>query len=614
MKINKPDQQLPVTPPTEQKVQIAPELTEVQKKIAIWFPLWLCAAFLLIANLGVAPIKGSEARWMEIVREMFITKDFLHPTINFDPYFDKPLLTYWFIALTSMYNGKVVNEFVSRLPSALAALAALWSVIVIARQFWSTEIARVAAWIFMTCYSFAFWGRLAEADMANLAFSTGAIAWYLAYRKEKSFKGYLVFFLLCFIGAHAKGMATIAVPFLAAFVDMVLSKSFKMHINWKSVLALIIGAAVYMVPFELARMVAPAIAPETQDLIDFDGTVKTSGIALAIRENITRFFAPFDHNDEGFYAYLIHIPRLTIPWSPILILAVIDAFRRRKQLDEPEKWLCWTMIAIFLFFTISGSRRHYYILPIIPFCAIMMSLFISRQAVDAWVEKVKRVILWIFRFIPMDAMIIAIVAGVILALFPSLIPQDYKFLSKMIPQTMISLSAAVFILGMFMFRLRESEETQFAKFMPDRNLAKSIFSIYVIMLLVFVYAIPTASQFRTAKRTFKEMIKKAEQMNVPADNIYFYHKSMGVAVFYLNQKTKIQTVKNLEAVKALRKEKAGQRILLISQHRYFNELPKEELKKMPVTVKEAEFPWDTKKNTRKKYVMRMILPENKKIQ
>lgn len=613
MKVNKPDQQVPVSPPAEQHAPETPQLTENQQKMAMWFPLWICAAFLLIGNLGIAPIHGSESRWLEIVREMFITRDFLHPTINFDPYFDKPLLTYWFIAITSLFNNKIVTEFVARLPSALAALAALMATVSIAKRLWDTEIARLSAWLFMTCYSFAFWGRLAEADMANLAFSTGAIAWYLAYRKEKSFTGYLVFFLLCFIGAHAKGMATIVVPFLAAGIDMLLSKTVKLHINWKSVSALVIGIGVYMIPFELSKMIAPAIPPETQSLIDFDGTVKTSGIALALRENVIRFFAPFDHNDEGFYAYLIHIPRLTIPWSPILILAVIDAFRRCRQFTAPEKWLGWTMIAIFLFFSISGSRRHYYILPIIPFCAILMALFLSRQAIDLWVEKTKRVIMWLFRFLPMEVLVLGIIAGVVLALFPSLIPENYKFLSKLVPQSLISLSAAVFILGMFMFRL-SGPETPFSKFLPDRNLAKSIFSVYVILLLAFVYVIPTASQFRTGKRTLQEMMRRADQMNVSPDNIYFYHGSMNSAVFYLNQNAKIHTIKDVGELDAVRKAKPGQRILLISQHRYFDLIPKDQLKKLPLVVQEHVFPWDNKKNIRKNYAMRMIPPENKKVQ
>lgn len=615
MKVNKPDRQLPVqkSGKGETLSLVEQPLTESQKKVVTWLPLWICAGFLLIANLGVAPAHGSESRWLEVVREMFLTGDYLHPTINFDPYFDKPLLGYWTIVMTSIFNSKVVTEFTARLPSALAALAALAALISIVRRFWSAEIARLSAWIFLTFYSFAFWGRLGEADMVNLAFCTGAVAWYLAYREERSFRGYVGFFLLCFVGAHAKGMATVAVPVLAAGIDMLLSKKVKYHINWKSLLALAIGVCVYLIPFELARVIAPAVAPSTQNLIDFDGTLKTSGISLAIRENIIRYFAPFDHDDEGFYIYLIHIPRLTIPWSPILILAVIDAFRRCKSLTQPEKWLCWTMIAIFLFFSISGSRRHYYILPILPYCAILTALFVDRQAVDLWVEKTKRVILWLFRFLPMEALFLCIFFGVVLMLFPSLVPKEFEVLTKQLPRLLISLSAAVFILGMFMYRLN-GPETPFTRLLPEKNLAKSIFSVYVILLLVFVFLIPTFSQFRTAKRTFQEMVQSAVRMNVPQENVYFFWKPFTDAVFYLGQDRKIQSIPNAEALQSLLKEKEGERILLISQHRYFQRLPEELLKRLPLVVQEQVFPWDSKSNIRKNYAMRMISPVNKKVE
>ena len=322
MKINKPAQQKEIVPSAPAFAPQAPFLTSKKKEsFATWLPLWLCAAFLLFGNLGVQAVNGSESRWLVIAREMFFTGDYLHPTINFEPYFDKPLLTYWFTVFCSLFNGRVVTELTARIPSVLAALAALAAVISIAKRLWDTRTALVAGWIFITFYSFAFWGRLAEADMANEAFSTAAVAWYLAYRGKKSFIGYLVFFLICFIGAHAKGLATIAVPILVVLVDQILNKTIKVHCNWKAFLALAIGVGVYLIPFELSRMIAPAISPATQTVIDGDGTVKTSGIALALRENIIRYFDPFDHK-EPFYSYFIHVPRLTLPWSPILILAV----------------------------------------------------------------------------------------------------------------------------------------------------------------------------------------------------------------------------------------------------------------------------------------------------
>ena len=95
MKINKPAQQKEIGAPTF--TPQLPLLTSKKKEaLAAWLPLWLCAAFLLFGNLGVQAVNGSESRWLVIAREMFFTGDFLHPTINFEPYFDKPLLTYFF--------------------------------------------------------------------------------------------------------------------------------------------------------------------------------------------------------------------------------------------------------------------------------------------------------------------------------------------------------------------------------------------------------------------------------------------------------------------------------------------------------------------------------------
>jgi 4-amino-4-deoxy-L-arabinose transferase-like glycosyltransferase len=47
--------------------------------------------FMFTWALGNRELWATEARWAEVVREMFLTGDFFHPTINGEPYFDKPL-------------------------------------------------------------------------------------------------------------------------------------------------------------------------------------------------------------------------------------------------------------------------------------------------------------------------------------------------------------------------------------------------------------------------------------------------------------------------------------------------------------------------------------------
>src|SRR5436190_3277049 len=58
---------------------------------------WIAAVVVVFWHLGLRSLHGSEDRWAEVTREMFLRKDFFHPTLNGEPYFDKPLLGYWLV-------------------------------------------------------------------------------------------------------------------------------------------------------------------------------------------------------------------------------------------------------------------------------------------------------------------------------------------------------------------------------------------------------------------------------------------------------------------------------------------------------------------------------------
>ena len=111
------------------------------------------------------------------------------------------------------------------------------------------------------------------------------------------------------------------------------------------------------------------------------GTYGESGLHLVFRENVQRFFDPFDHK-EPFYIYFYQLPILFLPWAPVLVIALIAAFQRRRelsQLDYPTRYLLEAGVLIFLFFTASGSRRSYYILPLIPFCTLLCARFLVSE-------------------------------------------------------------------------------------------------------------------------------------------------------------------------------------------------------------------------------------------
>ena len=119
---------------------------------------WATAFVLFFWALGERGLWGSEGRWAEIAREMFLTGDLFHPTINGELYFDKPLFSYWLIALISTVTGRL-NEWTVRIPSAVSGLLGLWATVYIGKKLWSKQVGRTAGWVLLTTYSVLFWAR-----------------------------------------------------------------------------------------------------------------------------------------------------------------------------------------------------------------------------------------------------------------------------------------------------------------------------------------------------------------------------------------------------------------------------------------------------------------------
>ena len=103
-----------------------------------------------------------------------------------------------------------------------------------------------------------------------------------------------------------------------------------------------------------------------------------SGLGLVLRENVLRFFQPFD-NLGPIYTYLVYLPVYTLPWAPCWIIAVWVALRHWRQIVPNSRWLVQGLGLLMLFFTASGSRRSYYVLPLVPFAQLLGAWWITRR-------------------------------------------------------------------------------------------------------------------------------------------------------------------------------------------------------------------------------------------
>src|SRR4051812_11255144 len=94
----------------------------------------LCLAVLpyFVDLSGSSIWDANEAFYVETPREMIERGDYIGPTFNYQPRFNKPVLSYWIVA--GFYKAFGVSVGVQRIPIAIGALAMIMIAFFLARS------------------------------------------------------------------------------------------------------------------------------------------------------------------------------------------------------------------------------------------------------------------------------------------------------------------------------------------------------------------------------------------------------------------------------------------------------------------------------------------------
>ncbi|MFH1671924.1 MAG: hypothetical protein ABIF87_00630 [Pseudomonadota bacterium] len=428
---------------------------------------------------------------------------------------------------------------------------------------------RTAGWILLTTFGVLLWSRTGAADMENLAAIVLAVAWYWSRREKPNFCTYLVFYLICFLGAHNKGLAAVVIPILGVLPDLLKGRRRRALLSVSHFFALAIGCAVYFAPFIYASMTTR------------EG-YQSSGLALVFQENILRYFQPIDHK-EPFYVYLYYLPELLLPWAPLFIAAIAGMLSSLKDMDQKTKWLSVATLLIFLFFTASGSRRVYYILPILPFCALFMAVFLNTETNAGW----KRLGLGL------QTGFFALIA-VIEIVSPAIWPILEKHLGFVPPG---DLTPAVPVVGLLALvplilgRLRPGLPANFTG--SGRNAAHLIIAATILMGGFFCWQQESLEAYRSERPFAMELKARAAELS-PKD-IAFYGKVYTNTLFYLDLPESVRVLKDSEAVRGFIESGSGPRVLVSDRKglgKLLTDLPVE-LGGQP-TLREKIYSWQEK--------------------
>ncbi|MGB7344566.1 MAG: glycosyltransferase family 39 protein [Pirellulaceae bacterium] len=341
--------------------------TKRQGAMAIGF-LIVASLLILVPNLSFPLIEPDETRYAQIAIEMNQSGDWTTPTLNGEPYLDKPPLMYWLTATSLSCFGN--TPWAARLPSVLAALATVLAVFVLGRRILGSRAAWLGGMSLLLCAGFAIAGRFLVLD-SLLAFLTTLcfLSGYVAVREEQHrWAWWMLAGTACALGVLTKGPIAIVlcVPPLIVNGWLCRDQSRTRLLHWAAFAA---PTAILCVPWYVAVWQAN---PEFGDYFFF-------------RHNFQRFTKGSNH-EQAFWFYIPVVFAATFPASLLLpslgLFLVSPANRKRVLRSKDMGYLFCSTVWILLFFSVASCKLPTYILPAIPLIALMMGGMLEKTVLN----------------------------------------------------------------------------------------------------------------------------------------------------------------------------------------------------------------------------------------
>lgn len=363
--------------------------------------LAMCA-ILLLPWLGETLFNSKgEPREAIVAVSMLESGNWILP-LNFGEDFPfKPPFMAWIIAALSwLLNGGVVTEYLSRLPSALAAIGLVMAGFSWARKERGDRFAMLFSIVTLTCFEVF---RAAMACRLDMVLTVCMVVpLYLLHdiladpRSRTNPLRWLSAWALLTCAVLTKGPVGALLPGLVAGVYWLLRGQ------------RFFPTLLRMLALALAAMIIPALWYYAAWMQGGD-----SFLDLMLEENIGRLTGnmSYESHEQPFWYNFVTLIAGCLPWTLLALFALADFRRMRRTPLKPAGLLALTAVVIIVgFYCIPASKRSVYLLPAYPFvCYAITSILDSTAA-----RRSVRAFTWLMACIA----IVAPVAFVVMLIFP----------------------------------------------------------------------------------------------------------------------------------------------------------------------------------------------------
>jgi 4-amino-4-deoxy-L-arabinose transferase-like glycosyltransferase len=307
---------------------------------------------LLAFRLGAIPLLGpDEPRYTRVAVEMHRAGEWVRPTLQGEPWLEKPPLFYWLAGGAFAVLGE--TEAAARLPSLLAALLLVGTTALVGARLHGSAAGLHAGFVAGTSLLPFAYGHAASMDMLLAATVTLAIG--LAGLRVLGVAGRLAIVA----AAAAAGLATLAKGPLGLLLPLLVLGGFvAVTREWRWLREALSPAALAAFALVSLPWYVAILLDQGRHFLD----------VFILDHNVQRFTSTV-HNHPGPVWYYVPVLLAGLfPWSGLAVPALFRAAPRSSRADLFV--LLWLALPL-AFFSLAGSKLPGYILPCVPPLAIL---------------------------------------------------------------------------------------------------------------------------------------------------------------------------------------------------------------------------------------------------
>ncbi len=334
-------------------------------------------AVVLTAGINHGIWRPDEPYMAGICSEMARTHNFAVPTLNGNPFLEKPPLYYAVAAVSGIVFG-TDNDVSFRIVSILFSVMTLLAVFLVMRRRKDTTTALLSVLVLATMWEFFRISRWILVDISLVFGVTLSMLSWLVLSEGKKVKRYaLLFGLGVAVSFMAKGFVGPAIIAAGVAADILRRRDFRLIYKCRPDIMLVF----MLIPVALwiAVLWSKGGWPFVREVIVVNNLMRFTGTkeaaALGHQHNILYYF-------QGF-------PGTLVPWTLIFIPALIASIKRFR--DNP--YISW-LIGPFIILSIASTKRDLYLAPLLPACAIMIAEWLQTAQKAKWEDIIMK-FMWV---------------------------------------------------------------------------------------------------------------------------------------------------------------------------------------------------------------------------